>query len=337
MSDNTLIIGPSWIGDMVMAQCLFQRIKQNFPPTKIDVFAPKWTGALVECMPECDKLIPSDLKHGQLGLKSRYNMAKSLQGNYTRAYILPNSFKSALIPFWAKVPERIAWRGEWRDILLTQTVKEKLDEYPLMVQRYVALIDKNSNRYTQDFFRPKFKISKDIKQLACSKFDIDISKSILGICPGAAYGPSKQWIAKRFVEVANHYSSIGWNVCIFGSINDALISEYIVEKTPHNCYNFSGKTNLTEAIALLEQCSLVLSHDSGLMHVAAALQRPLIVLYGSSSPKFTPPLSERVSILQHNVGCNPCFKRKCYKTEHLCMQAITTKEVLESGDKVCSQ
>lgn len=309
---------------MIMAQCLFARLHEL--GHQIDVFAPEWTGALIECMPECDKLLASPFDHGQLQMRKRYAWAKSLRGQYDSAYILPNSFKSALIPFWAKIPQRIAWRGEWRDLLLTQVCKAPLKQYPLMVQRYMALVNEQSYQLPASAFTPQLQVPIHIQEQVLHKYPF-INEPFLAMCPGAAFGPSKQWIASRFKEVCTHFAN-KMSIVFLGSPKDTLITNQISPGL-NNIYDLAGKTNLLEAIAVMSRSQTVLTHDSGLMHVAAALNRPLVALYGSSSPTFTPPLHEKAKIIQHDVGCNPCFKRQCVKPQHDCMLAIRSNEVIE--------
>lgn len=321
---------------MVMAQCLFQRIQKR-DHTRIDVMAPSWTSALVRCMPECHQWIDSELGHGVLGLKQRFHIAKGLRNQYQRAYILPNSFKSSLIPFWAKIPERIAWRGEWRDPLLTTCIRDKLDHYPLMAQRYVRLVDNQAKQLQKAHFKPALSVDDATRIKALKQFQLTQDIPTLAICPGAAFGPSKQWVFERFIDVAKHFVAKGFRVIVLGSKNDAVIANNIATNVGDKVMPLAGKTNLLDAIALLSTVNAVLTHDSGLMHIACALDRPVVALYGSSSPTFTPPLHPSARIVRHDVGCNPCYKRHCARPSHDCMLAIHSREVIATLGEVMNQ
>jgi heptosyltransferase II len=314
-----LIIGPNWIGDMVMAQTLFKILKQREPATEIHVITPPWASAVLEFMPEVSKIITVPFKHGELAFWSRYKFAKSLRAEkYSQAIVLPNSFKSALIPFWAKIPKRTGWRGEMRYWLLNDLRILNKEKLPLMVQSFAALgFDKNEELPTT-LPRPKMDFAESRKETG----------KILALCPGAEFGPAKRWPPKYFAEVALDRINAGWEVWLFGSTKDKTYADEIQQLTGNKCKNFAGTTNLREAINLLAQADWVISNDSGLMHIAAALDRNLVVIYGSSSSKFTPPLSMKAKLLFTNLACSPCFKRTCKYGHYNCLWEIKPQDVI---------
>jgi heptosyltransferase II len=315
-----LIIGPAWIGDMVMAQTLFKILKQRDAAVEIHVLTPPWASAVLEFMPEVSKIITMPFNHGELALWARYKFAKTLrQEKYSQAIVLPNSFKSALIPFWAKIPRRTGWRGEMRYGLLNDLRILNEEKLLLMIQRFAALgLDKNKI-LPGTLPWPKFTEIKPEEK----------KQKILALCPGAEFGPAKRWPAKYFAEVALDKIDAGWEVWLFGSAKDKTYTDEIQQLTANKCKNFAGVTNLREAIILLAQADCVVSNDSGLMHIAAALDRNLVVIYGSSSPKFTPPLSTKAKLLSANLDCSPCFKRVCKYGHYNCLWHITSQAVLE--------
>jgi heptosyltransferase-2 len=337
LTDKTLIVGPSWVGDMVMAQALFKAIKHRYPLTSIDVLAPEWSRPLTARMPEIASSIVMPLKHGEFDLKTRYKLGLYLRKEqYQRCYVLPNSFKSALIPFFAKIPERIGWRGEWRYGLLNHVHVLDKKKYPLMVQRYVALANEKNEPVAQNLFRPTLTVEQNNIEEALKRYGLSASKPIMVMCPGAEFGPSKRWPEEYYAQVANQYIEQGWQVWIFGSAKDKEVAEVIQAQTHNNCIDLTGQTSLGDAIDLMSQAKVVVTNDSGLMHIAAALSRPLVAVYGSTSPSFTPPLNDQATNVQEGVACSPCFKRTCPLGHHECMTQLKPKKIMQAIDLVSS-
>jgi len=327
---NTLIVGPAWVGDMVMSQSLYLLLKQQNPDLNIDVLAPAWTRPLLERMPEVREALSMPLGHGDFNLKARYQLGKSLrERHYDQAIVLPNSFKSALVPFFAKIPKRTGWRGEMRYGLLNDLRILDKTRYPLMIERFMALGLPKNESLTKPYPFPKLKIAEKSVEQVKEKFAITTSTPILALCPGAKFGPSKRWPAEYFAEVADYGLKQGWQVWLFGAQEEQVATEVIQAQTQRQCVDFAGKTSLAEAIDLLSLSSLVVTNDSGLMHIAAALDRPLIAIYGSSSPDFTPPLSHQVEILSLGLECSPCFKRECPLGHWKCMRDLKPERVIK--------
>lgn len=311
-----LIIGPSWVGDMVMAQSLFRCLKQQQPQCEIAVMAPDWTRPLLERMPEVKADIPSQLDHGELQLGKRRRLGIELrEQGFTHAIVLPNSFKSALIPFHARIPNRIGWMGEWRRPLLNDCRKLKPDNFPRMVERFAALAFPSSPTPPADIPPPRLEVDADSIADTIERFGLNLGSKVLAVCAGAEFGVAKQWPAEHYAALVNALIAEGWQAWFFGSKNDGLITESILADVEpahlEHCRNLAGVTSLGEAIDLLSCADTVVSNDSGLMHVAAALNKPVVALYGSTSPDFTPPLAERVKLLATDIECRPCFKREC--------------------------
>lgn len=329
-SYRTLIIGPAWVGDMVMAQCLFKLLKQRNPHIIIDVLAPAWTFSLLACMPEVTEAIEMPIAHGELKLKMRYQIAMKVKSRlYQQAIVLPNSFKSALIPFLAKIPKRTGYKREFRHFILNDVRKLDKKRYPLMIEQYMALGIPADDQLPQQYPYPAFEVSSATRKAALHKFKPQMNDSpILAICAGAEFGSSKRWPPEYYAALAKQKLADGWQVWLFGSPKDCDIANTIMQMTDNRCENMTGRTTLDESIALLSFVNGVISNDSGLMHIAAALNKPLIAIYGSTSPAFTPPLSKDAKILKLNLDCQPCFKRECPLTHHRCMRDLTPNMVL---------
>jgi heptosyltransferase-2 len=332
-SSRILIIAPAWVGDMVMAQSLFITLKQQQPDCQIDVIAPKWTLALVSRMPEVSLAIEIPLARGKLGLIERINLGKSLRSNhYTQAILLPNTWKSALTPFFANILLRTGYVGEMRWGLLNDI--RRLDKSVLTqtVQRFVALASKTQPTVAPFCPEPRFYVSPENQQQVLSKFQLATDKKILALCPGAEYGEAKRWPIAHFAEVAKQKLQQGWQVWLFGSPKDAQVTSQINDLSGNRCVDLSGKTSIVEAVDLLSLANAVISNDSGLMHVAAALDKNLIAIYGSSDPKFTPPLNAKAKIISLNLECSPCFKRECPLGHTHCLTEITPQQMIATLD-----
>jgi heptosyltransferase-2 len=301
---------------MVMAQALFKLLKQLHPAAVIDVLAPAWSRPLLERMPEVRAGIDMPAGHGQLLLRERWRLGQSLRGRYDQAIVLPNSLKSALVPAFAGIPVRTGWCGELRYGLLNDIRRLDQTRYPLMVERFAALAyAPGFDLGTLRIPAPALVVDHSRAGALRARFNLPAARPVLALCPGAEFGPAKRWPEGHFAAVAAAKIAAGWQVWLLGSGKDVAVAEAICAALPEasraHTHILAGQTALADAIDLLAQADAVLSNDSGLMHIAAALGRPLVVVYGSTSPKFTPPLAERVRIESIPVDCGPCFQREC--------------------------
>lgn len=326
---KVLIIGPSWVGDMVMAQSLFIALKADNPDVQIDVLAMDWTRPLLQRMPEVNQAISMPISHGVFGWSMRRTLGKQLaKNNYDQAIVLPNSWKSALIPWFAGIPIRTGWQGEMRYGLLNDIRQLDEEALPMMVQRFVSLAYPASQSHAAPSYQAPKMQAKQVKETLNPELKPGQKRLIL--CPGAEFGPAKQWPPEYYAELANQLLVQGWQVLVLGSKADQTTAELISQSITDNqqqFFNLTGQTQLEDAIDLLTTADWVVSNDSGLMHIAAALRRPLVVLYGPTSPAFTPPLSDNSHILQIDVDCGPCFQRTCPEGHHKCMRDLTVKQV----------
>ncbi|HAF92387.1 lipopolysaccharide heptosyltransferase II [Stutzerimonas balearica] len=338
---NILIIGPSWVGDMVMAQTLFICLKHQHPSCNIDVLAPEWSRPILERMPEVRQALSFPVGHGVLDLATRRRVAQGLRGQYQQAILLPNSLKSALVPFLAGIPKRTGWKGEMRYGLLNDLRKLDKARYPLMIERFMALAFEPDAALPQPYPHPQLRIETHSRDQALARFGLSLDRPVLALCPGAEFGESKRWPAAHFAEVAERKIREGWQVWLFGSKNDHPVGQDIVQRLipglREEVVNLAGETSLAEAIDLLSCADAVVSNDSGLMHVSAALGRPLVAVYGSTSPAFTPPLSDRVETVRLGLECSPCFDRTCRFGHNNCMRELLPEQVVEALERLVPQ
>ena len=329
-----LIVGPSWVGDMVMAQSLFIALKNQIPDVVIDVLAPSWSAPLLERMPEINKAIDMPLGHGRLGLLERWKLGRTLVGLYDQAILLPNALKSAIVPWAAKIPIRTGWKGEMRYGLLNDLRSLDKAIYTKTVQRFVALAYEKEANFDVEY--PRLSVERKSVEEALNKFSLDgkAQNKVLGLCPGAEFGPSKQWPAEHYANFAKEYIQRGWSVWLFGSAKDQAITQKINQHLNGVADDLAGRTSLAEAIDLLSVTDAVVSNDSGLMHVAAALARPLVAVYGSTDPNFTPPLGALSRVVDLELECSPCFKRECPLVHMNCMNQIEPKMVVDAMDRL---
>ena len=329
-ASRILIIGPSWVGDTVMAQCLFKLIKQRQPEAIIDVLAPAWTFTLLSRMPEINQSIEMPITHGELKLSLRYQIGKSLRSTqYDQAIVLPNSFKAALIPWFARIPKRTGWVGEFRYGLLNDARRLDKTRYPLMIEQYMALGLPAGAALPERYPEPEFTVSTQSQQATLEKHrPLWRGRPILGLCAGAEFGPSKRWPEEYYAQVANTMIEKGFDVWLFGSPKDKPVTDNVMALTNQRCENLAGRLQLFETIDLLSLTAGVVTNDSGLLHVAAALKKPVVALYGSTSPAFTPPLSDTSTVLKLSLDCQPCFQRACPLQHHRCMRDLTPDRVL---------
>ncbi len=328
-----LVIGPSWVGDMVMAQSLFRLLGQRHKHCEIDVVAPAWSKPLLARMPEIHKAIVMPFGHGVFQPRARLAMGRELgRRQYDQAIVLPYSWKSGLLPFGAKIPRRTGHIGELRFGLLNDLRKLNRKKYPLMVQHYAALgLDKGSE--LTDYPRPQLHTEKHLQQAVMRKFGLERNgHTVVAYCPGAEYGPAKRWPAENFARLAQALLQQGRQIWLLGSEKDKAQADEINRLTQERCINLCGKTSLEDAIDLLAAADVVVCNDSGLMHIAAAVGRPLVAIYGSSDPSFTPPLSDKVQICKSNIECSPCFKRECPYGHYRCLTEISADAVSRSID-----
>jgi heptosyltransferase-2 len=328
-TEKILIVGPSWVGDMVMAQSLFITLSNNRENCQIDVLAPAWSASFLDRMPEVDKIISMPVGRGRFALFERYSLGKKLASSgYDQAIVLPNSWKSALIPFFAGIPLRTGFIGEMRWGLLNDTRKLNKSVLTMTVQRFVALAFQPSVKLPPECPVPELIVEGKKVKDTIKKFQLGTEKKILALCPGAEYGKSKRWPTENYAAVAKYKLDEGWSVWLFGSEKDKSVTAEINQKTGNKCVDLSGLTSMPEVIDLMSLAKIVVSNDSGLMHVAAALNNKVVAIYGSTDPIFTPPLNDESEVISLGLDCMPCSARECPYGHYQCLTGIHPERVL---------
>ncbi|WP_207855613.1 lipopolysaccharide heptosyltransferase II [Sulfurisoma sediminicola] len=331
---RVLVVAPSWIGDSLMMQPLLMRLRAQRPDTEIHVLAPAWSAPLLVRMPEVAGIIENPFAHGAFDWAGRRALGRRLRGNeagagFARAYVLPNSWKSALAPYFAGIPQRIGFRGEARYGLLNECPPLDKAAVSRLVDRYCLLAG------PLDGATPLPHLTSTPEQQRAARTALGLPQDVAPVvfCPGAEYGPAKRWPVRHYAALSRMLEGPVW---IVGSARDRGVGEEIARLADGAATNLCGRTDLEQAIDLIAGARQVVSNDSGLMHVAAALDRPLVALYGSSSPGYTPPLSPRAKILSLNLECSPCFKRECPLGHLRCLEDLTPDKVFatmaESAD-----
>jgi heptosyltransferase-2 len=279
-------------------------------------------------MPEIHLTLANPFGHGELALMRRYQLARHLAAqHYDQSIVLPNSFKSALIPLLARIPLRTGFVGEARRGLLNDARRLDTKALPLMTERFAALAEPAGTALPRPLEPPRLKVDDTARSATLGRLGLTLGKPVAVLCPGAEYGPAKRWPARYFAELTRKLAAAGCETWLAGSANDAAIGDEIVRDCDGLCVNLCGKTTLAEVIDLISCATIVVSNDSGLMHIAAALDKPLIALFGSSSPAFTPPASPHATVVRLDLPCSPCFERVCPLGHFNCMLQLKPEQI----------
>lgn len=328
MGRRILVAGPAWVGDMVMTQSLLIALERDDPDAEIDVLAPAWSLPVIARMPEVRRGIELPTAHGELGWGKRRRLGRELRAaGYDRAIVLPRSAKAALVPWFARIPVRTGYRGESRYGLINDM--RPLDKAVLTqtVQRFVALGLSADAALPPATPYPRLTVDAGRQAALRREHGLGEDDALVGLMPGAEYGPAKRWPVAHFGRLAERLAEAGLRPVIFGSAGERELGAAIAAYTPAAA-NLCGRTELVDVVDLLAGCEVAVSNDSGLMHVAAATGVPLAAIYGSSTPAYTPPLSDNAAVLYLGVACSPCFQRTCPLGHTQCLARIGVSDVL---------
>ena len=322
---RTLVISPNWIGDAVMAQPLLQLLKRRHPERPIDVLAPPSVAPVWRAMAEVDSVLETPFRHGPLQLRERWKYARVLRRRgYIDAYVLPNTLKYALIPFLAGIPERVGYKGEMRHGLVNRMHHDDTPKRA-MVPFYAALAGEPRAPLSADVPRPAMQVDAATIDAVCARLGINRTRALVVFAPGAEFGEAKRWPARHFAALAQAVLSLepGAPVALLGSPKDKQACDEIIAITgAAGMFNLAGVTRLDEAIALIAAASAVVANDSGLLHIASALNRPVIALYGPTDPDHAPPFSDMARSMSLRLACAPCRQRVCPLGHHDCMEKM---------------
>ena len=334
-----LIVAPAWLGDVVMSHALIQFLAKSYPNDTLDILLPKACVGLAQRMSEINQYHIDPCGHGKLRLAKRYQISNALRKqSYDQAIILKNSLKSALIPFFAGIKQRSSWLGEYRFGLINDIHAFTNKQCPLMVQRFLRLgVDKINNLPNYHDYYPKLNVNKNNRSQCIKQLQLDQSRPILALCPGAAYGPSKCWPIDHFIMLAEKKIKQGYQVWVFGTKQEQANAQMLKKTIGAHVHNLCGQTSITDAIDLLSLAEVAVCNDSGLMHIRAALAQPLIAIYGATDENFAPPLSPYSQRLYTNLQCRPCRQRKCRYNHYRCLTDIHVDTVDAAITKVLNK
>ena len=334
---GTLIIGPAWVGDMVIAQSLFRLLRVNAPDRPIDVVGPPWSVPLVARMPEVRRGIPLAVAHGEFGLGARRILAHALRSEgYEQAIVLPRSFKSALVPWLAGIPVRTGFSAELRGLLLLNDAR-KLERRVMdqTVKRFLAL-GLPPGASVPVPLPPALRVDEINRAALLARLGLG-QRPAIAVMPGAAYGPAKQWPVANFTALIRLLTARGFEVWVLGSAGERTVGDQIRAGAGEHVFNLCGQTSLEDSVDLLSAARAAVTNDSGLMHVAAAAGTHVVAIYGSTSPHFTPPLTERKTILYLGLRCSPCFRRECPLVHLNCLRQISPLSVQSAMERVFAE
>jgi heptosyltransferase-2 len=339
---RVLVVAPSWVGDAILSEPMIALLREPLEEPSVDVLVPSWCAPVYARMRGVGRIIENRIGHGELDLSRRRALARELATNgYSRAIVLPNSWKSALIPYLARIPWRTGYVGEARYVLINDRRKLDSKASPRLVDRFAALA---GGRHVRVPTPSAPVLVPDIANRtgAVQAMRLKTSAPIAIVCPGAEYGPAKRWPVEHFASLIGKLVAKGFQVWLIGSPNDRAIAEDVVRALPalpdeRRVRDLAGRTDLGTAIDLLSLASVVVSNDSGLMHAAAAVGAPLIALFGSSSPAYTPPLAPSARIAKIDIACSPCFKRECPLGHFRCMRDLSPDAVYDLAREAAAE
>ena len=325
-----LVVAPSWVGDAILSEPLIALVREPYEVPIVDVLAPPWCAPVYARMRGVREIIESPLAHGRLDLGSRRALAARVAPlRHTRAIVLPNSWKSALVPWLAGIVRRTGYVGEFRYGLLNDARRLDRKAMPRLVDRFAALAAAPGALVPMP---PAPVLVPDLanRSAAIRALRLRTDTQVAILCPGAEYGPAKRWPPTHFADLAARLLAQGFEVWLVGSPNDKLAASSVLQaagEPGRQVRDLTGRTDLGTAIDLLSLASVVVSNDSGLMHAAAAVGVPVVALFGSSSPVYTPPLSPLAKVAKIDIACSPCFKRECPLGHFRCMRELSTDAV----------
>jgi len=329
---RSLVISPNWIGDAVMAQPLLRLLKQAHPERAIDVLAPPQVVPVWRRIGEADQVMVTPFRHRALQLGERVRTARRLRKQgYEAAYVLPNTLKYALIPWLAGIPSRVGYKGEMRYGLVNVMHHDDLPPRS-MVPFYAALAQDPGLAPPAGLQRPSLIVAGEETEAICRRLNVALDRPLVAFAPGAEFGIAKRWPPAHYGTLAAQVVRTlpGVQVALLGSPNDRATCELVQQhagSAAGSVLNLAGQTSLDEAIALVAQTTAVVSNDSGLLHIASALNRPVVALYGSTDPDYAPPLSEVAKVISLRLECSPCRQRECPLGHHDCMNKMSVERV----------
>lgn len=318
---------------MVMAQSLFKALKRQAPDCILDVVGPRWAPELLGRMPEVDHVIVADIAHGELGLGKRWRLGRQLRGQrYDQAFALSRSIKSALVPWFARIPQRTGYLGERRYGVINDIRALNTTDLKQKAQHYVALglAPTEAASAAADIEQPRLAYDQANRDRLVAEHGLSLQRPVVALAPGAAHGPAKRWPTSYYARLAQELEERGFQCWIFGSAADAEIAAEIAAAAPRNCVNFCEQTRLSDVIDLMSLARTAVGNDTGLTHIAAATLPHVVALYGSTHPDYAPPLCEHPVQLWLDLSCSPCKAKTCPLGHTQCLWHLPVADVVQA-------
>ncbi|HET7314892.1 lipopolysaccharide heptosyltransferase II [Salinisphaera sp.] len=326
--ERVLVIGPSWIGDMVMAQSLFAGLRARRPQATIDVLAPASTARLTERMPQVDEAVTMNIGHGQFAWRRRRETARQLRARgYEQAIVLQRSAKAALVPWLAGIPLRTGYRGELRLGLINDVRTLDKSRYPLKAEHYALLGLAADGDALGEIDWPRLTVDGARQRELVAELGLDPERPVVGFAPGAAYGGAKAWPVRHYAGLAARLDAAGWACWIFGSDADREVANAMAAAAPKHGVNLAARTSLVDIVDLAALTTRFVGNDTGVMHLASAAAPSVIGLYGSTDPDYAPPLAATSQRLWRGMDCSPCRQRECPLGHHACLEDMPVADV----------
>lgn len=337
--DKLLVVGPAWVGDMVMAQSLYKQLWRRYAQPEIHVLAPPWSLPILQRMPEVTRGVELRAAHGEVALGKRWRLGRRLRREaYDRAIVLPRSLKAALVPFFASIPVRTGFLGEQRYGLINDVRQFDPVRLDQTVKRFVALGCDDGEALPVELPRPELETRPLSVDELREKLGLTRGRDVVALMPGAEYGVAKQWPIEYYSRLAGRLAGAGFEVWVLGSAKERSLGDAIVaDGERKHVHNLCGRTTLDEAVDLLSAAAVAVTNDSGLMHVASAVGTHVVAIYGSSTPDFTPPLTKRKTVFYERLECSPCFKRTCPLHHLRCLRDICVDVVFSAATAVVDE
>lgn len=334
---NLLIRGTNWIGDAVMTLPAVAAVRQSFPQAKITMLAKPWVAELYRFCPDIDEIMIFRSPGDHDGLSGKWRLAGELRKkDFDTAILLQNAIEAAIIALMAGIPVRAGYNSDARGPLLSHSVRRTRAVREIHQTGYYLEMVRALGCETvgAEAHLDSGRESGPLAESLIGRFGLDKGRLLVGMAPGAAYGPAKKWFPERFAGVSDRLTeSVPAQTVLFGSAGDRESTLAVRRNAKFPILDLAGQTSLEEAMALMSCCSLFVSNDSGLMHVAAALGVPTVAIFGSTNPAATAPMGRRVAVVHRDVSCGPCLKKIC-PTDFRCMERIGADDVYEAARRL---
>jgi heptosyltransferase-2 len=345
--NKILIRGTNWVGDAVISIPAMREIRRIFPEAHISLLVRPWVRDIYSAVDFVDEVLDYDKKGVHRGRQGGRRLIAELRNRrFNLAILLQNAFEAAFIAWKAGIPHRIGYARDGRSLFLTHACR--IDPELRSVHQayyYIGILSDMGwlpqRMWERDDYRLSIQVAvRDEDSIAAQEIlrcaGIQPEDTIIGVNPGAYYGPAKRWLPDRYAAVLDNLAGrSGTKIVIFGSPEDLRAAEEVAAGMNHPPVILAGRTTLGQLMGLIQQCRLLITNDSGPMHLAAALNVPQLAIFGSTSEIATGPLSPHAVVIKHPVDCNPCFLREC-PTDFRCMTCISVERVVEEAERMLS-